>query len=89
MENSLDLFSICPKITALDSISSKIRMHNIYLFKVNKRNTRKSCKIYCKLKQEERQNDLHLVSLLLNLNVFASFSSVRIVDYEEVNGASV
>ena len=51
MENSLDLFSICPKITALDSMSSKIRMHNIYLFKVNKRNARKSCKICCKLKQ--------------------------------------
>ena len=48
---------------------------NIYLFKINNRNTTKRCKIYLKLiiKTTNNVNDVVLVSLLLTLNIFQTF----------------
>ena len=60
---------------------------NIYLFKVNNRNTRKRHEISSKLtirKPEQRQWRL-LIFLLLTLNIFTTFSSVSIIDFEQVN----
>ena len=53
------------------------RVLNIYLFKVNNGNTNKSCEICSKLsiKTPERRTN------------FTPFSSVSIVDVEQVNGS--
>ena len=60
---------------------------NTYLFKVNNRNTRKRCKICSKLtKKTPEQHCLHSVAFIVNfLNYFLPFSSVSIVDFEQVN----
>ena len=46
---------------------------NIYLFKVNNRNSRKMCDFY------------RYVFLSLRLNIFYTFASVSIVDFDQVN----
>ena len=53
------------------------------MFKVNNRNTRTWCEICSKLtmKTPERRQ----ASLLLTLNIFHTFSSVFIVNFEQVN----
>ena len=64
---------------------------NIFLFKVNIRNTRKKCKICSKLtiKHQNNVNDIVLVILLLIffllllLTYFTPFSTT--VDFEQVN----
>ena len=61
---------------------------NIYLFKVNNRNTRKRCKIYSKsrIKTPERRQWRHSGVFIVNFEqIFASFSSVSIADFERVN----
>ena len=60
-----------------------IKPANIYLFKVNNRNTRKRCEMCSKLKTKtlEDVNDVVLVFQLLTLNI----SSVPIVNFEQVN----
>ena len=60
---------------------------NIYLFKVNYRDTRKMCEIYSKFtkKHQNDVNDVVLEFLLLTLNIFTPFSSVSIVDFEQGN----
>ena len=61
---------------------------NTYLFKVNNRNTWKRCKICSKLtkKTPEQHHCLHSVAFIVNfLNYFLPFSSVSIVDFEQVN----
>ena len=72
---------------------------NIYMFKVNNRNTKKKCGICSELtiKTPEQHHyvqnnitDIVLVSLLLNLTSFTfsaatPFSSVSIVDFKQVN----
>ena len=57
---------------------------NIYLFKVNDRNTRKRWEICSKLtiKTPERRHDVVLVFLLSTLNIFHTFSNVYIVDFQ-------
>ena len=59
---------------------------NIYLFKVNNRNTKKRCELCSKLTMNTLER-LHviLVFLLLTLNIFTPFFSVSIVDFEQVN----
>ena len=52
---------------------------NIYLFNINKRNTRERCEICSKLTTKT------LVFLLLTLNIFYTFSSVSVVNFEEVH----
>ena len=49
---------------------------NIYLFKVNNRNTRKMYEIFSELtiKQQNDVNEVVLVFLLLTLNIFHTFS---------------
>ena len=54
------------------------------ILKVNNRNTRTICKICLKLKWRH-QNDVILVSLWLNLNIIRFFSSVSVVEFEQVN----
>ena len=56
------------------------------MIKINNRNTRKRCKICLKItiKIPQRCNDVVLVFLLLTLNTFDIFSSVSIVDFEQV-----
>ena len=49
----------------------------IYLLKVNDTNTRTRCEIMA--------NGVALVSFLLTLNIFHTFSSVSIVNFEPVN----
>ena len=46
---------------------------NIYLFKVNNRNIRKSCEIYSKLAIKTPKRDVALVFLLLSLNIIHTF----------------
>ena len=60
-------------------VSTKTYSKNIYLFKVNNRNTRKSYEICSKLtiKTPERHQWLW--------TYFTAFSSVSIVDFEQVN----
>ena len=55
-----------------------------YKFKVNNRNTRTRCEMCSKLtiKKPERANGIVLVSLLLTLNIFHTFSSVSIVNFQ-------
>ena len=62
---------------------------NIYLFKVNNRNTRKRYETYSKLtvKIPERCQWHRFGVLLLTLNRFVTFSSVSVVDFEQVNGS--
>ena len=62
------------------------------MFKINNRNTRERCEIRSKLtitrnnKHENNVIDVVLVFLLLILNIFyTSFSSVSIVNFEQVN----
>ena len=55
----------------------------IYLFKFNNRNTRTRCEVCSKL--TIRTLERRLVSLLLILNVFSTFSIVSIVNFEQVN----
>ena len=45
---------------------------NIYLFKVNNRNTRKRCKIF-KVNNKNTKTTVVLVFLLLTLNIFHTF----------------
>ena len=60
---------------------------NIYLFKVNSRNTGKKCEICLKLtiKTLKYVIDVVLVFLLLNLNIFNIFSTAFVVDLQQVN----
>ena len=60
---------------------------NIYLFKVNNRNTRNRREICSKLtiKTPEQCQGRRSGVLLLILNIFLPFSSVSIVDFEQVN----
>ena len=60
---------------------------NIYLFKVNNRNSRKGCEICSKLtiKAPEQRHWRRSIFLLLFLNVFYTFSSLSIVHFEQVN----
>ena len=60
---------------------------NLYLFKVKNKNTRKRCEICLKLtiKHQNDVIDVNLAFLLLTLNIFPTFSSVSIVDFEQVN----
>ena len=60
---------------------------NIYLFKINNRNTRKRCGICLKLtiKHQNDVNDVILVFLSIILGIFHTFFSVSIVDFEQVN----
>ena len=57
---------------------------NIYLFKIRNRNIRKRSKICSKLtiKTPEWRHD---VFLLLTLNIFHTFFSISILDFEQVN----
>ena len=57
---------------------------NIYLLKVSNRETGKRCEICSKLtmKTPERCHDVILVFLVLTLNIFHTFFSVSIVDFE-------
>ena len=59
---------------------------NIYFFKFNKSNTRKSYEIYSKItiKTAERRHAV-LVFLLLILSIFPTFFQCFIVDFEQVN----
>ena len=57
---------------------------NIYLFKVNNRNTRKRCEIF-KVNNKNTKTTVVLVFLLLTLNIFQPFSNVCIVYSEQVN----
>ena len=70
----------------MHSLSDDNNPTNIYLFKVNNRNTIKRCEICSKLtiKTPERL-DVALVFLLLTLNIFHTLSTVSIVYLEEVN----
>ena len=63
---------------------------NIYLFKVNNRNTGKKCEICLKLtvKTSERRHYVVLVSLLLTLNIFRTLSCVSVY-FEKVNSCWV
>ena len=74
---SKNLFSVNMSIKDPDPAS-------IYLFKGNKRNTRKRCQICSKLtiKAPEQR---HLAFLLLTLKKFHAFSSVSIVAFEQEN----
>ena len=56
----------------------------IYLFQANIRNTRKRCEICLKLtiKTPERRHKVVLVFLLLTIDVFQTFCSVSIIDFE-------
>ena len=58
-----------------------------YLFKVEKRNTRKRCEICSKLTITYITIiiDVILVFLMLTLNIFQTFSGVSIVDFERLN----
>ena len=71
------------------NILQSLCLANIFLFKVNNRNTRKRCEICSKLtiKTPERRDvtGVVLVFLLLTLNIFHTFSSVSIVDFKKVN----
>ena len=64
---------------------------NIYLFKVNNRNTRKICEICLKLtiKTPERRSGVFIVidviMVFLLLTYFKPFSSVSTVDVKQVN----
>ena len=60
---------------------------NIYLFKVKNRNIRKSCEIYSKLtKTPERCHWRYSDVFVFNFeHIFTLFSSVSIVDLEQVN----
>ena len=60
---------------------------NIYLVKVNNRNTTERCEMCSKItiKTLDRFNDVVLVSLLLTVNIISSFSSVSVVDFEQIN----
>ena len=60
---------------------------SIYLFKVSNRNSRKRPDIYSKLTMRYQKDviEVVLVSSLLYLNYFKSFSSFPIVDFEQVN----
>ena len=60
---------------------------NIYLFKANNRNTRKSWKICSKLtiKTPELRQWRHSGVFIVNFKHFTPFSSVSIVDFEQVN----
>ena len=58
---------------------------SIYLLKISNKNTRKKC---LKVNNKKKQNvviDIILVFLLLTLPYFTPFSSVSVVDFEEVN----
>ena len=57
---------------------------NICLFKVNNRSARKSREICSKLTKRHEKNviDAILVSLLLTLNLFDTFFSVCIIDFD-------
>ena len=57
---------------------------NIYLFKIGNRNTRKRCEI-CSWYDVVDIVDLVLMFLILTLNIFHTFSSISIVDFEQVN----
>ena len=69
-----------------DLLNANIKA-NIHLFQVNIRNTRKRCEICLKLtiKTLEDVIDAILVFLLLTENTFQPFSSVSIVNFEQVN----
>ena len=54
---------------------------NIYLFKVNNRNTRKRCKLCSKSTTKTPS----FWCFIVNLNMFTLFSSVSVVDLEQVN----
>ena len=58
---------------------------NIYLFKINNRNTRKRRVIIAKLTMKAPEHDVVLAPLLLTLNIFHTLSSVFSVDFEQVN----
>ena len=53
---------------------------NIYLFKIDKRNTKKLRNIF-----KVNNKNVVLVFLLLTLNIFHTFFRVSIVDFEQVN----
>ena len=54
-----------------NSTDKKVIPANIYLFEVNNRNTRKRCEICSKL--------------TITLNIFDTFSSISILDFEQVS----
>ena len=61
---------------------------NIYLFKVNNRNTRKKCEIYSKLTTKTPERPLMTSFMYFYCWLcahFTSFSSASIVDFEQVN----
>ena len=60
---------------------------NIYSFKVSNRKTRKRCEITSKLtiKTPEHFIDVVQVFLLITLDIFHTFFSASIVDFEQVN----
>ena len=65
-------------ISLIPELGSRIVPANIYLFKVNNRNTGKSLKYV-------NDVDVILVSLLLNLNIFGTFFRFSIANFEQVN----
>ena len=89
---SFSLLIILNGLSRESSFVSKLKLISqfpakIYLFKVNNRNTRKRCKICSKLtKKTPEQHCLHSVAFIVNFfNYFLPFSSVSIVDFEQVN----
>ena len=73
------------KIIALNTTKNEIYTDKIYLFKVNNRKTRKGHEICSNITTKKKQsdvNDVTLVFLLLTSNIFYTFSSSFIVDFE-------
>ena len=64
---------------------------NIYLFKVNNRNSRKRCEVCSKLtiKTPERRQWRHSGVFIVNFEHTSSFSNVSIVYFEKVNVSRV
>ena len=77
--------TIC-RLYFFDLLNANIKA-NIHLFQVNITNIRKRCEICLKLtiKTLEDVIDAILVFLLLTENTFQPFSSVSIVNFEQVN----
>ena len=71
----------------LNRFSFIIRSANIYLFKVNSRNTRKRCEICSNLTKKHQNNviDVVLVFFCYLRTYFTLLSGVCTVDFEQVN----
>ena len=81
-------FYYCHSKCPINATITALYSHRKYCkFKVNNRNTRTSCKMCSKftIKTPERRNDVVLVSSLLTLTIFTTFSSVSFVDFEQIN----